>query len=878
MGERQASGSVSGLVSQRFRPILLIAVLTLSTVLAWTTPARPAAAETIPAPASGIWSVHGHGLGHGHGLSQYGARGAATAVPGRAAHTAAQIIAFYYPGTSLTRLSQPMIRVRITDDGGATTASVRPGQTLTLTWPGGSASVTASTASRARLVAVAGGRVQAQLLRTAWVNWGAPMPASAVLTSSAGYVRLLQSSGSVDLRGSVGTVFDSGLGRITVNRLPLDSYVQGVVPREMPASWQSAAVQAQAIAARSYARYAVEHSGGASSDICDSTNCQVYGGRARYDGAGSLLYAEDPAANQAVAATSNLVATYAGATIFAQFSASDGGWTSAGGQPYLAARADPYEAASGDPYLNWTSTVRTADVASYYGLARVSQIAITGRDGHGEWGGRIRSATVTGVDGSGRPASVNTSGFALTAAMGLRHEWFHVDSAPPAAPPAAPTAVTAASADAAALVSWRPPTVAGSDPITGYSVAVAGMPAVIVGSASRSTWIGDLRNGTRYTATVRALNSAGAGAAATVVLAPAARPQQVQVVTPARLFDTRLSHTAVVANRPLVAGLGGHGSIPSSGVSAVQLAVTIVAPTANGALRVYNDGSPVNGTAAIAYRAGVTSTATVSVPLTTSGRVAFRPTAGAMNLIADQISYSTAAAARLTATSAVLILDSTRVGSGAGRVLGLGGAVPAQATAVVLQLMGSTAGTGGYLRVWSGTGPVPVVSQLSVPARSRRVNTVIVPIGPNRSVRVAASNASLGGQISVVGYTAPTGALLETVPVTGTADTVARVAADLTVSRAGSRVLLAGRPQLPAAGVSAVLLHITVTAASANSQLRVYADGAAPPRAVTVALLSGVPTTTTVLVPVSAGGAVRLVTDGSTARVALDVTGYLTGH
>src|SRR5207247_465749 len=55
----------------------------------------------------------------------------------------------------------------------------------------------------------------------------------------------------------------------TVNRVTYDKYAQGVVPREMPASWDRAATDAQAIAARTYCDYAVHHPQSPSYDLCD---------------------------------------------------------------------------------------------------------------------------------------------------------------------------------------------------------------------------------------------------------------------------------------------------------------------------------------------------------------------------------------------------------------------------------------------------------------------------------------------------------------------------------------------------------------------------------------------------------------------------------
>ena len=64
----------------------------------------------------------------------------------------------------------------------------------------------------------------------------------------------------------------------TVNILPLDDYLKGVVPREVPASWKPAAVQAQAVAARTYAAFGRREPQASHYQICDTTACQVYGG------------------------------------------------------------------------------------------------------------------------------------------------------------------------------------------------------------------------------------------------------------------------------------------------------------------------------------------------------------------------------------------------------------------------------------------------------------------------------------------------------------------------------------------------------------------------------------------------------------------------
>ncbi len=85
-----------------------------------------------------------------------------------------------------------------------------------------------------------------------------------------------------------------------VEKIPLERYVRGVVSAEMPASWPAAALEAQAIASRTYALTA--HAGGSHFDVYADTRSQVYRGPS----------AETATSNAAVAATAGQIVTYAG--------------------------------------------------------------------------------------------------------------------------------------------------------------------------------------------------------------------------------------------------------------------------------------------------------------------------------------------------------------------------------------------------------------------------------------------------------------------------------------------------------------------------------------------------------------------------------------
>jgi peptidoglycan hydrolase-like amidase len=357
-------------------------------------------------------------------MSQYGARGAAAK-----GLSYRKILAFYYPGTKLVTQKAHHIRIRLSGTGTATTIHAYPHTVVT----GVSGVLATKNIKRYRLIAGKGTTLTLQRLGTAagakWttVKTGLPNGAAFHRTNWAPQ-RLFHPDGSaIAYLGTLQAV-RSGSGVYTVDIVKLDRYTQGVVPREMPASWQRAAVDAQAVAARTYAEYAVQHPRSANYDICDTTACQVYGGHVRYDRGGHPLWTDYP---PAASDTARQVLTYKGSVAFTQFSASNGGWMVSGGQPYLVAKADPYDTAklSGDPYIPYTITARVSRLASYFKLHTVTKIAITKRDGHGQWGGRALAGYVTGTDSANHAKTVSFTGFDLQYALGIGTTWVSLHSA-----------------------------------------------------------------------------------------------------------------------------------------------------------------------------------------------------------------------------------------------------------------------------------------------------------------------------------------------------------------------------------------------------------------------------------------------------------------
>lgn len=175
-----------------------------------------------------------------------------------------------------------------------------------------------------------------------------------------------------------------------INVVDVDDYVRGVVASEMPASWPSSALAAQAIIARTYVAARINPS--QPYDTCANESCQVYGG----------IAAEKPTTDAAVKATAGQVVAFRGKAASTFFSSDSGGFTASAAEvwgmnnlPYLPAQPDPFSV--GGPKATWKLQVPLAqvqNVAARYGV-RV---------------GTLSSVTVTKVSPSGRPQEITFVG------------------------------------------------------------------------------------------------------------------------------------------------------------------------------------------------------------------------------------------------------------------------------------------------------------------------------------------------------------------------------------------------------------------------------------------------------------------------------------
>lgn len=300
---------VSPLV-RRLLPIVIVAAL-------WAVPVSEAAVRHV---------VRGAGFGHGVGLSQYGAKGLAE--NGRSYR---EILTYYYQGTQVTSAPEASRTIRVLLQSGRDSirfsgATRAPGEQL-------SANRT-YTATRRGFNQVelrtAGGRLVGRFDSPLRVS--NPGGLVGLRGNTINGIRDGQFRGALEIRPDV----FGGMGAI--NALPLDDYVKGVVPGEVPAAWHEEALKAQAVAARSYA--IATNRGGGVFDQYPDTRSQVYRG---YGG-------EDPRTNAAVDATSDEVVTYNGAVITTFYFSTSGGRTENIENVFYGATPRPYYTSVEDPY------------------------------------------------------------------------------------------------------------------------------------------------------------------------------------------------------------------------------------------------------------------------------------------------------------------------------------------------------------------------------------------------------------------------------------------------------------------------------------------------------------------------------------------------
>ncbi|WP_068264381.1 SpoIID/LytB domain-containing protein [Janibacter limosus] len=386
---------------------LLAVVSALSVTLALA-PSADARATSVPVTSSratassvpaGPWTFSGAGFGHGVGMSQYGALAQA-----KAGRSAQQILAFYYRGTTYDAVPDTQtIRVNIVRGQSSTSVVGRARST-----GGGAVRVTAGSMS---LRAEAGEAISVRRSGTVVIATCSTCTPTSIRGTS---ITTTWDERRTDLSLSgrsyrhAPLVFTPTPGAATLEgvlhlRLS-DEYLDQV--REVPWSWPTAAQQAQAAAARSYALRKV------TAGVRSSCACHVT------DGQADQVYGPVPEGSEATywsrwreavavggSATTGFVPRYQGQVIEALYSSSSSGrtvnnediWPGAP-VPYLRGVADSWSTTADNPRRAWSVSVTSARLASAFGLPDVVSLDLSERTS----AGTVRVARATSSTGTTR--------------------------------------------------------------------------------------------------------------------------------------------------------------------------------------------------------------------------------------------------------------------------------------------------------------------------------------------------------------------------------------------------------------------------------------------------------------------------------------------
>jgi len=390
-----------------------------------------------------------------------------------------------------------------------------------------------------------------------------------------------------------------------------------------------------------------------------------------------------------------------------------------------------------------------------------------------------------------------------------------------------------------------------------------------------------------------------ASAAADVV------PGGVQPVVPHRVLDTRSGTGAprglVRTGTAVTLDVTGTAGVPASGVSAVALTVTAVAPTATGWVTVHPHGTTAPATSNLNFSRDATVPNLVLTPVAPDGTIDLTVggTGASTHLLADVAGYvrsgepvdpgtvHTVRASRLLDTRTGVGGTLGQVPAGDSRrlvVAGRGGVPATGAGAVWLTVTATRPTASGYVSVTPTAQTSAATSVLNYATVQTRANLVLVPLAGDGSVslRVGGSGstdllADVSGWVGS-GTAAGDGGVTAVAParLLDTRTTPGSSAQDGSVIT----VPATGRAGVPDGRVSAVVLNVTATAAGSHGYVTAGPEAPWFLQTSNLNFAPGRSVANLVVVPLGPSGVARLAVEmnGGTVDLLVDVAGYVVGQ
>ncbi len=244
----------------------------------------------------------------------------------------------------------------------------------------------------------------------------------------------------------------------------------------------------------------------------------------------------------------------------------------------------------------------------------------------------------------------------------------------------------------------------------------------------------------------------------------------IEPMAPQRVLDTRsgVPFGALTAGVPQDLVVTGTAGVPL-GADAVLVNVTATGGTTASDLRLWPAGETAPHVSNLNWPAGDTRANLAIVPVGDDGAISLGNRSGSVSVIVDVVGYAAGGGgSEHVALDATRLFDTRSAASPltgaftekvARDVVVTGGAVPADATAVVLNLTATGGSAASDLRVWPAGGPVPTASNLNWPAGATRPNLVVAKVGDDGEIRIRNQSGTVHVVGDLVGYLRPVGAI-----------------------------------------------------------------------------------------------------------------------
>ncbi|TME45331.1 MAG: hypothetical protein E6I56_09600, partial [Chloroflexi bacterium] len=566
-----------------------------------------------------------------------------------------------------------------------------------------------------------------------------------------------------------------------------------------------------------------------------------------------------------------------------------------GASPLVTATAGP-----GSATVTW--------VAPYTGGSRITQYTVTPYIGTAAQPPTLvgpptvtsTAALQTSVTIPGLNANNYTFAVAARNAAGIGAASSPSNAVTVATTPGIPTNVTAVNGgDGAAVVSWSAPSDGGS-PITEYTVTSSPSGGIAGTLGKTSTRVPGLVNGQSYTFIVSATNANGDGSPSTPSnkVYPFAGGSY-HPLPPSRILDTRdgtggYPIAPLGQDKTMNVQITGAGGVPTSGVSAVVLNVTVTNTNASSYLTVFPAGVPRPTASNLNWTPGVTAPNLVEVAVGQNGQVTAYNHFGKVDIIFDVAGYvsvttnSNQADGMFNPVVPTRLLD-TRDGTGTNgvraplgqdqtlhlQVTGRNPVAPAGVSAVVLNVTIADPTAASYLTVFpSGSATRPTASNLNFVRGQIVPNRVIVKVGPDGQVNFYNHAGSVNVIADVGGFFTDGNSTL------GGSHFVGITPTRLLDTRQGfgplgqDETATLGLTGPGASQVSAVVLNVTVADTTGPSYLTVWPDGQPRPTASDLNWVAGLIVPNLVVVKVGNNATIDFYNHVGSTDVIVDMVGY----